>query len=153
MRACSAPAARLYYLRVGVRLGHSPNPYFDEAFYLATNPDIAVLVREGAYASRFDHFCQYGHRDVSPHWLFDDVLYGALYEDMALEHLDQHHCHGRYDHYLEAGQFERATRRMPSRALARLCSATIFGRRRVGALLCSPATNSISPAREQKSPW
>ncbi len=100
-------AARLYYLRVGVRLGHAPNPYFDEAFYLARNPDIAALVQAGAYASGFDHFCQYGHRGVSPHWLFDDALYAALCEDMALDYLDLHHCHGRYDHYLKSGQFER----------------------------------------------
>ncbi len=100
-------AALLYYLRVGARLGHSPSPLFDEGFYLARNPDIAVLVRGGSYQSGFDHYCQHGHRGVSPHWLFDDALYADLYEDMTLENLDQHGCYGRYDHYLRSGQRER----------------------------------------------
>jgi GT2 family glycosyltransferase len=100
-------AALLYYLRVGARLGHSPSPLFDEIFYLDSNPDIAELVRAGAYASGFDHFCQHGHRGVSPHWLFDDALYADLYEDMTLETLDLHGCFGRYDHYLKSGQRER----------------------------------------------
>ncbi|MGP8027225.1 MAG: hypothetical protein ACLPJJ_11000 [Acidocella sp.] len=102
-----AEAALDYYLRIGVRLGHSPNPVFDELYYLARNPDIAELVREGAYASGFDHYCQHGHRGVSPHWLFDDALYADLYEDMTLEILDAHGCYGRYDHYLRSGQRER----------------------------------------------
>ncbi len=100
-------AALLYYLRVGARLGHSPSPLFDEVFYLARNPDIAELVRGGGYASGFDHFCQHGHRGVSPHWLFDDALYADLYEDMTIENLDLHQCYGRYDHYLKSGQRER----------------------------------------------
>lgn len=100
-------AALVYYLRVGARLGHSPSPLFDELFYLARNPDIAALIRAGNYASGFDHFCQHGHRGVSPHWLFDDALYADLHDDMSLENLDIHHCHGRYDHYLKSGQRER----------------------------------------------
>lgn len=100
-------AALHYYLRVGARLGHSPSPLFDEIFYLSRNPDIAELVRGGAYASGFDHYCQHGHRGVSPHWLFDDALYGDLYEDMTLENLELHQCYGRYDHYLKSGQRER----------------------------------------------
>ena len=100
-------AALLYYLRVGARLGHSPSALFDEQFYLARNPDIAELVRSGNYPSGFDHFCQHGHRGVSPHWLFDDALYADLYEDMTLENLDAHRCYGRYDHYLKSGQRER----------------------------------------------
>ncbi len=99
-------AALLYYLRVGARLGHSPSPLFDEEFYLARNPDIAVLVRAGNYQSGFDHYCQHGHRGVSPHWLFDDALYADLYEDMTLENLGLHQCFGRYDHYLRSGQRE-----------------------------------------------
>jgi GT2 family glycosyltransferase len=100
-------AALVYYLRVGARLGHSPSPLFDELFYLDQNPDVAELIREGRYASGFDHFCQVGHRGLSPHWLFDDALYADLYEDMTLDVLDLHHCFGRYDHYLKSGQFER----------------------------------------------
>jgi GT2 family glycosyltransferase/glycosyltransferase involved in cell wall biosynthesis len=101
-----AEAALLYYLRIGARLGHSPSPLFDEVFYLSRHPDVAELVREGRYQSGFDHYCQYGHRALSPHWLFDDALYGDLYEDMTLENLELHQCFGRYDHYLKSGQRE-----------------------------------------------
>jgi GT2 family glycosyltransferase/glycosyltransferase involved in cell wall biosynthesis len=100
-------AALLYYLRVGARLGHSPSPLFDEIFYLDRNPDVTELVRAGRYASGFDHYCQHGHRALSPHWLFDDALYAGLYEDMTLEVLDAHGCYGRYDHFLRSGQRER----------------------------------------------
>ncbi len=99
-------APLLYYLRAGARMGHSPSPLFDEVFYLTRHPDIAELVREGRYASGFDHFCQHGHRGASPHWLFDDALYADLYEDMTLENLDLHQCYGRYDHFLKSGQRE-----------------------------------------------
>ena len=104
-----ADAALLYYLRVGARLGHSPSSLFDELFYLARHPDIAELVREGRYASGFDHFCQHGYRGASPHWLFDDARYADLYDDMTLENLEMHRFYGRYDHYLQSGQRERRT--------------------------------------------
>jgi GT2 family glycosyltransferase len=95
-----------YYLRTGCRLAHSPSPLFDERFYLDQNPDVAALVRAGQYRSGFDHFCLHGHRGLSPHWLFDDALYGRLYIDMTLENLDDHGCRGRYDHWLKSGQRE-----------------------------------------------
>ncbi|MDE8348275.1 MAG: glycosyltransferase [Acidocella sp.] len=94
------------YLNIGASQGYSPNPYFNEAFYGAQNPDVLELVRVGHYESGFDHFCQFGHRALSPHWLFDDQLYARLYEDMSIENLDQHGFAGRYDHYLKSGQFE-----------------------------------------------
>ncbi|MDR3521455.1 MAG: glycosyltransferase [Acidocella sp.] len=94
------------YLNIGASLAYSPNPYFDEAFYCAQNPDVLELVRAGHYQSGFDHFCQYGHRALSPHWLFDDQHYQRLYEDMSIENLDQNGFAGRYDHYLKFGQFE-----------------------------------------------
>jgi GT2 family glycosyltransferase len=100
-------AALAYYVSKGVRLRHSPSPLFDESFYLESNPDILQLIELGQFESGFDHFCRSGHRVLSPHWLFDDQLYGRLYEDMSLENLDLHGCVGRYDHYLKSGQFER----------------------------------------------
>jgi GT2 family glycosyltransferase/glycosyltransferase involved in cell wall biosynthesis len=102
------PAAALaFYLDIGVQLAHSPSPLFDEAWYLEQNPDVHELIRAGQYQSGFDHFCRHGHRLLSPHWLFDDALYARLHDDMALEHLDRHFFHGRYDHYLQSGQHER----------------------------------------------
>jgi GT2 family glycosyltransferase len=95
-----------FYLKTGCRAGHSPSAVFDEPFYLSSNPDIAIMVEAGHYRSGFDHFCQYGHRSLSAHWLFDDEHYGALNDDMTLENLDAHLFHGRYDHYLTKGQHE-----------------------------------------------
>jgi GT2 family glycosyltransferase len=95
-----------FYLQSGCRAGHSPSALFDEQFYLSSNPDVAILVEAGHYRSGFDHFCQYGHRGLSPHWLFDDAYYADLHEDMTLENLDAHLFHGRYDHYLKDGQRE-----------------------------------------------
>ncbi|HQT39345.1 MAG TPA: glycosyltransferase [Acidocella sp.] len=94
------------YLNTGSTQGCSPNLLFDEAFYCQQNPDVTELIRAGQYQSGFDHFCQYGHRALSPHWLFDDLLYARLYEDMSIDNLDQHGFMGRYDHYLRSGQFE-----------------------------------------------
>ena len=106
--ADAAPESALdYYLRVGAGQGHSPSALFDEVYYLNRNPDVAELVREGHYASGFDHYCVHGWRGVSPHWLFDDGLYAELYDDMTLENLELHGCYGRYDHYLKSGQRER----------------------------------------------
>ncbi len=101
-----APGLLAHYLQSGCRAGNSPSFLFDERYYLSANPDIAVLVAAGHYRSGFDHFCQYGHRSLSPHWLFDDAHYAAMHEDMALENLDVHLFHGRYDHYLSSGQRE-----------------------------------------------
>ncbi|MDE1897248.1 MAG: glycosyl transferase family 2, partial [Rhodospirillales bacterium] len=91
----AAEPALEYYLQVGAKQGHSPSALFDEVYYLARNPDVAELVREGHYASGFDHYCQHGWRGVSPHWLFDDALYAELYDDMTLENLELHGCYGR----------------------------------------------------------
>ena len=94
------------YLQSGCRAGHSPSILFDEQFYLLSNPDVEILVAAGHCRSGFDHFCQYGYRSRSPHWLFDDAHYGDLHDDMTVENLDQHRFYGRYDHYLQTGQRE-----------------------------------------------
>lgn len=109
-RAGTSPTRLLnYYLTTGARSGHSPSPLFDEKFYLDTNPDIAALIAEGSYQSGFDHFCQHGHRGLSPHWLFDDTLYAEMHDDMTLENLVRYNCLGRYDHWLKSGQRETRT--------------------------------------------
>ncbi len=106
-RIARTPADLLsYYLQHGARSGHAPSPFFDEHYYRSANPNIAALVKAGRYASGFDHFCQLGHRFHAGHWLFDDPLYGSLYDDMALENLDAQQFYGRYDHFLRSGQYE-----------------------------------------------
>jgi GT2 family glycosyltransferase len=92
-----------FYLAHGQRLGHSPNMFFDESWYRASNPNIAVLLEQEKIRSGFDHYCRIGYRDRSPHWLFDDMLYRRLNPDIgdALPGL-----FNRYDHYLRHGARE-----------------------------------------------
>lgn len=54
----------------------SPSPYFDEDFYLRTNPDIKAVG-----ASPFLHFCHYGYEEGrSPSPFFDAKWYQLNYE-------------------------------------------------------------------------
>lgn len=49
---------------------------FDEAYYLATNADIAAAVAAGRVASGFDHFLSFGFREArDPNALFDVSYY------------------------------------------------------------------------------
>ncbi len=72
-------AALRFYLAHGQALGHSPNPLFDEAWYLRRYPDVAAEIASGMVESGFDHFCRDGFRERRPHWLFDrDLVAAAL---------------------------------------------------------------------------
>src|SRR5690349_5604845 len=51
-----------YYLEHGQRLGHSPNPWFDETWHLQAHPGVAAAVREGHAHSGFDAYCRDGFR-------------------------------------------------------------------------------------------
>lgn len=92
-----------FYLTEGQARRHSPNVFFDETWYLTSNPDAARLVRTKLFRSGFDHYCASGHTDRSAHWLYDDALYLQLNPDLAYPlpgFLD------RYDHYLRHGSAE-----------------------------------------------
>ena len=52
-----------FYWQKGCRLGHSPNMFFDEAWYLSTYPDVATHVATGGARSGFEHYIRDGHRD------------------------------------------------------------------------------------------
>src|ERR1700712_4857059 len=47
MQALGITQAEQFYVEHGARLGHSPNMFFDEAYYLRTNPDVALQVDLG----------------------------------------------------------------------------------------------------------
>jgi hypothetical protein len=94
------------YHRLGQPLGHSPNPYFVESWYLARNPDVRATFAAGGLPSGFSHFCEFGHADRAPHWLFDPAFYREQYEmkhgtPFAAETLGVP-----YTHFLRHGQFE-----------------------------------------------
>jgi O-antigen biosynthesis protein len=75
------------YLTVGQASGHSPNMFFDEAWYRRRNPDVAEAVQAGHFSSGFDHYCRAGFRTRSPHWLFDVSYYEAGSPDLTADSL------------------------------------------------------------------
>ena len=104
--SCEAATALEFYLSRGHVLGHSPNPLFDEKWYLREYPEVELAVETGEYESGFDEYCQRGWRDRSPHWLFDDTLYRTYYADLDQATLERAGFANRYDHFLRAGSHE-----------------------------------------------
>ena len=99
-------AVQAAYTTAGVRLHHSPNPYFSEEWYLATNPDVATAVALGQFASGFEHYGLDGHKARSPHWLFSEAFYLAENIDLTRARLTAAMLANGYDHYLRNGDAE-----------------------------------------------
>lgn len=65
----------LHYLYVGRRLGHSPNRWFDEGWYLAFYDDVRAAVRRGELMCGFHHYLAAGMREGrSPCYALDRAL-------------------------------------------------------------------------------
>lgn len=92
-----------FYLQEGQSLGHSPNIFFDELWYLQRYPDVCELVRQGVFRSGFDHYCAEGFSDRSPHWLFDHAWYSKLCGNPTIESLRRRGFFDLYDEYLRHG--------------------------------------------------
>jgi GT2 family glycosyltransferase len=97
-----------FYLDRGQRIGHSPNRYFDEEWYLSCYPEAARAVKEGDFASGFDEYCQISYGGRSPHWLYHDFIYRLLYQRATGEELSgakpiSGGFANPYDHYLRVG--------------------------------------------------
>ncbi len=92
-----------FYREQGAQLGHSPNMYFDETYYLRENVDVAMHVASGSIASGFAHYCSDGHRERAPHWLFSEKFYRTENPDITRGVLDRHGLVNGYDHYLSLG--------------------------------------------------
>jgi O-antigen biosynthesis protein len=92
-----------YYLSTGQRLGHSPNPWFDESWYRQLYPEVAAFVREGRYRSGFDEYCQVGHAGRTPHWLYNDYIYRVSGAELPPEAIHSAGLANHYDHYLRLG--------------------------------------------------
>ncbi|MEG4022886.1 calcium-binding protein [Microcoleus sp. S13C4] len=83
--------------------------YFDEATYLAGNPDIAALVRtpnnpNAPFATGLDHFIQYGYEEgrtrVSPE--YDEAFYVATNRDLR-PFIQNGTFKNGYQHFIEFG--------------------------------------------------
>ena len=61
----------------------TPPAGFDEALYLAANPDVAEAVRNGTIRSGFDHYRQYGFAEGRTGGGFDEAQYLANNPDVA----------------------------------------------------------------------
>lgn len=99
-------AALRDYLDHGQGAGHSPNPFFDEAWYRAAYPDIARAITDGAVESGFDHYCREGYLKRSPHWLFEEHTYRHRSPDLTDEGLAAQGVANGYGHYLRHGDRE-----------------------------------------------
>ena len=52
-----------HYLDEGIKAGHSPNKWFDEAFYVSFYPDIRTSIAAGAFVNGFDHYLAHGRAE------------------------------------------------------------------------------------------
>jgi GT2 family glycosyltransferase len=99
-------AVEAFYLAEGAALGHNPNPYFAESWYVATYKDVAALIAAGTYPSGFAHYQAVGFAERSAHWLFSDRYYRAGNPDLTISRLEQAGFRNTYEHYLTAGDRE-----------------------------------------------
>ncbi|TCS20581.1 GT2 family glycosyltransferase [Acidomonas methanolica] len=90
------------------RFGYSPNPFFDEAYYVSRYPDVWRAINEGVYVSGFDHYRSVGYREQyrNPHWLFSEEYYLARNDDVALLLMNGADFRNGYDHYIRVGDGE-----------------------------------------------
>ncbi|MBO1324892.1 glycosyltransferase [Acetobacter sp. TBRC 12305] len=95
-----------FYKDHGVALRHSPNPYFDEAWYLSRYPAVARAVEDGKFCSGFDHYCRAGLATHNPHWLYNENFYRARLRAATASGATSADADGfrnGYDHYLRVG--------------------------------------------------
>lgn len=73
------PSSFIKYYLLNVKAQKiSPSPHFDESFYLSTEPDIEVAVKERKFVSGYHHFLLHGMKEwrrpfegFDPHYYFD----------------------------------------------------------------------------------
>jgi O-antigen biosynthesis protein len=97
-----------FYLDQGQKLGHSPNIWFDETWYVRQNTEAAAAVRDGRAQSGFDAYCLGLFNHTSAHWLFNEAYYRRRY-DLTDEVLANDSNANGYDHYLRYGCKENRT--------------------------------------------
>ena len=84
----------------------SQNSLFDEHYYLETNPDVAAAVADGAFATGYDHYLEYGQyegRSPSPYW--NEAWYLQENPDVAAAVRTGEVSSG-FMHYYLYGQYE-----------------------------------------------
>ena len=100
----TTPSALMgHYLDKGRSRGYSPNPFFDETWYLNICPEAAHEIQCGHLQSGFEHYCIEGYRTRSPHWLFDLDYYRERYDDLTPALLSGRGLVNHYAHFLTFG--------------------------------------------------
>jgi GT2 family glycosyltransferase len=99
-------SAYLHYENEVLRSAVSPNPYFDEAWYITHYPDVLKLIESGQIRSGFEHYCNIGYTDRDPNWIFSESFYRNLYHDIDGSALEENSLKNGYHHFLISGQFE-----------------------------------------------
>lgn len=80
--------------------------WFDGAFYLAQNPDVAQAISAGIIATPYDHFIAYGqYEGREPNAQFDSAYYLDLNPDVAAA-VAAGTFSSAFEHYLAYGQYE-----------------------------------------------
>ena len=155
-RGLASVEAMRFYLDRGRRLGHSPNPFFDERWYLRCHPDVAEAVRAGTWESGFDHYCREGLAARSPHWLYDEDLYRERYPDLADALLQKTTFPNRYAHYLKHGNREGRIAHLffnPAYHLSRLSEEAAREASELGPFIHFVHRNCLGAAEVATSPY
>lgn len=88
------------FLIISGKYGYSPNPYFDEKWYIERYKDVFNEISNGRFISGFDHYRKIGFKDRNPHWAFNEEYYVSTYKDATKENING------YDHYITKGDCE-----------------------------------------------
>jgi glycosyltransferase involved in cell wall biosynthesis len=96
-------AALAHYQSAAKQSAVSPNPYFSEAWYRTTFPDVAALIKDDKISSGFAHYQAEGFYARSPHWLFSEGFYRTTYRELTNAFLADGGFLNGYDHFLRQG--------------------------------------------------
>ena len=141
-----------HYTTLGAARRLSPNPYFDEAWYLSTYPDVRNGIGEGLWESGFAHYRKSGHVDRDPHLLFCDSFYRASRGDLSRASLASRGLRNGYHHFLIAGQNE-ASSGSPFFNAAYLTEATGIAENPFTALLKAPWLGTLRLSQYFDTEW
>lgn len=77
--------------------------WFDEAYYLSSNPDVASSIKAGHFASGLSHYRQFGHTEGRKPFSLDGAWYRRKYPMAAME-LGRREWFDPIDHWLGVGR-------------------------------------------------
>ncbi len=95
-----------FYITIGRQLTHSPNPFFDENYYLLRYPEVSDAIQNGKFLSGWDHYCCAGYPQRAPHWLFDRAFYWRVCAKLGDDALHNDRFANGYHHFLDCGDRE-----------------------------------------------